>query len=111
VTRLFYQLGWTKGRQQHVHGELKGEGIPTLPRIKKEFMRLARKYDEPATTIGQTGIQAGSTVRLIAPGHAMDGQTGRVLSVRRNRMPVVAFGDRNYRVPRRFLVPITETTN
>src|SRR5262249_23027345 len=45
VTRLFYQLGWTKGRQPHVHGNLAGEGVPTLKRIKKEFIRLAKKYD------------------------------------------------------------------
>ena len=111
VTRLFYQLGWTKGRQPHVHGALAGEGIPTLPRIKKEFMRLARKYDEPATATGRTGLAVGAVVRLIAPGHALDGQTGRVLSVRPNRMPVVAFGDRNYRVARRFLVPVLDATN
>ena len=95
VTRLFYQLGWTKGRQPHIHGELQGEGIPTLPRIKKEFMRLARKYDEPATGTTRGGIQVGATVRLIAPGHALDGQTGRVVVLRQNRMPV-----RSPRVPR-----------
>lgn len=47
ITRLFYQLGWTKGRQPHVHGELKGSGIPTIKAIKKELMRLAKKYDGP----------------------------------------------------------------
>ena len=45
LTRLFYQLGWTKGRQAHVHGDLGGEGIPTIQRGKRELMRLARKYD------------------------------------------------------------------
>ena len=50
-------------------------------------------------------------MRLIAPGNALDGQTGRVVSVRPRRMPVVAFAGRNYRIARRFLVPVTETTN
>lgn len=45
VTRMFYQLGWTKGRQPHAHGNLKGNGIPTLKRVKKEIVRLAKKYD------------------------------------------------------------------
>jgi Putative amidoligase enzyme len=48
LTRLFYQLGWTKGRQDHVHGDLSGLGIPTMLRVKREFMRLARKYDGQA---------------------------------------------------------------
>ena len=45
LTRLFYQLGWTKGRQPHTHGDLSGTGIPSIKRTKKEFVRLARKYD------------------------------------------------------------------
>jgi hypothetical protein len=45
LTRLFYQLGWTKGRQAHTHGDLTGIGLPTMFRVKKELMRLARKYD------------------------------------------------------------------
>jgi hypothetical protein len=45
LTRLFYQLGWTKGRQAHTHGDLTGTGLPTMFRVKKELMRLARKYD------------------------------------------------------------------
>lgn len=45
INRLFYQLGWTKGRQPHTFGDLSGEGIPTMQRTKKEFVRLARKYD------------------------------------------------------------------
>ena len=48
ITRLFYQLGWTKGRQPHCHGNLQGYGIPTLKAIKKELVRLAKKYDGPA---------------------------------------------------------------
>jgi len=45
ITRLFYQLGWTKGRQPHVHGDLSGEGLPAIKTSKKELTRLARKYD------------------------------------------------------------------
>jgi hypothetical protein len=45
VNRLFYQLGWTKGRQPHVHGNLSGENIPSLLRSKKAIMKMAAKYD------------------------------------------------------------------
>jgi hypothetical protein len=45
LTRFFYFLGWTKGRQSHVFGDLTGDGIPTMKRSKRELMRLARKYD------------------------------------------------------------------
>lgn len=45
LTRLFYQIGWTKGRQSHTHGDLSGTGIPSIKRTKKEFVRLAKKYD------------------------------------------------------------------
>lgn len=45
LTRLYYQLGWTKGRQPHTHGDLTGEGLPTVLRTKRELMRLAKKYD------------------------------------------------------------------
>lgn len=48
INRLYYQLGWTKGRQPHTHGDLTGEGLPTMQRTKKELMRLAQKYDAPA---------------------------------------------------------------
>lgn len=48
LTRLFYQLGWTKGRQPHLHGDLNREGLPTLQRGKRELMRLAKKYDGEA---------------------------------------------------------------
>ena len=41
VARLFYQLGWTKGRQPHTHGDLSDAGIPTIDRAKRELMRLA----------------------------------------------------------------------
>lgn len=45
LTRMFYQLGWTKGRQPHTHGNLIGEGLPAIQTSKRELMRLARKYD------------------------------------------------------------------
>jgi Putative amidoligase enzyme len=48
VTRLFYQLGWTKGRQSHTHGDLSGDGLPSMVRVKREFVRLAKKYDAQA---------------------------------------------------------------
>jgi hypothetical protein len=45
LTRLFYGLGWTKGRESHTFGDVTAEGAPTIEEIKKELMRLARKYD------------------------------------------------------------------
>ncbi len=48
LTRLFYQLGWTKGRQPHTHGNLTGERLPSIQKTKKVLMRLARKYDGQA---------------------------------------------------------------
>lgn len=48
LTRLFYQLGWIKGRQKHTHGDLNGERLPTIKQSKRELMRLARQYDAQA---------------------------------------------------------------
>ena len=45
LTRLFYFLGWTKGREDHTFGDIQPEGLPTIEAGKKELMRLARKYD------------------------------------------------------------------
>jgi hypothetical protein len=45
LCRLFYGLGWTKGREDHTFGDIQPEGLPTLDATKKELMRLARKYD------------------------------------------------------------------
>ncbi|MCI0703581.1 MAG: amidoligase family protein [Planctomycetia bacterium] len=113
VTRLFYQLGWTKGRQPYVHGELKGEGIPELPRVKKEIMRLAKKYDTPetATPTARGGITVGSNVRLstTVAGDPLHEQIGQVVAIRRSGH-VVLFGTRRYRVARRFLVLVPTTT-
>jgi hypothetical protein len=110
VTRLFYQLGWTKGRQPHVHGELKGEGIPELRCVKKEIMRLAKKYDTPATATptARNGITIGSNVRFNMPGHSLHDQIGQVVAIRRSGH-IVQFGTRRYRVARRFLVLVPVT--
>jgi hypothetical protein len=45
LTRLFYGLGWTKGREEHTFGDVQAEELPTIEAVKKELMRLARKYD------------------------------------------------------------------
>jgi hypothetical protein len=45
LTRLFYGLGWTKGRESHTFGDIQPEGLPSIEATKKELMRLARKYD------------------------------------------------------------------
>ena len=45
LTRLFYGLGWTKGREDHTYGDIQPEELPSIEATKKELMRLARKYD------------------------------------------------------------------
>lgn len=46
LTRLFYQIGWTKGRTNHVYGNVaRPNGTPDLKTIKRELMRLAKEYD------------------------------------------------------------------
>lgn len=45
VTRVFYKLGWTKGRASKVYGDLTAAGAPDHSEVKKEFVRLAKKYD------------------------------------------------------------------
>lgn len=45
LTRLFYQLGWTRGRAKQVYGEIAGAGVPTIKACKKMMMDMARKYD------------------------------------------------------------------
>jgi hypothetical protein len=45
LCRLFYQLGWTAGRTNHVSGNVQTETSPTIKACKKELMRLAKKYD------------------------------------------------------------------
>jgi hypothetical protein len=46
MTRLFYQIGWTKGRTDHTYGDVPAPGAPSVRQMKKELMRLAKKYDE-----------------------------------------------------------------
>lgn len=46
LTRLFYQLGWIKGRQPYTFGQVSCEGAPSLKTMKRELMRLAKKYDQ-----------------------------------------------------------------
>lgn len=48
LTRLFYQLGWTKGRSNHCFGDVTADGAPDHKTIKKELVRLAKKYDSQA---------------------------------------------------------------
>lgn len=46
MNRLFYRLGWTKGHTANVHGEdLLASSSPTIKGIKKEMVRLAKKYE------------------------------------------------------------------
>lgn len=46
LTRLFYALGWTKGRESFTYGNVEAEGAPSLKACKKELMKLAKKYDQ-----------------------------------------------------------------
>lgn len=45
LNRMFYWLGWTKGREQATFGVIGGEGIPDVKTCKNCLVRLARKYD------------------------------------------------------------------
>lgn len=44
LNRLFYQLGWTKGRTDHTYGDVGPVG-PAWKTIKNELIRLAQAYD------------------------------------------------------------------
>lgn len=44
MARLFYAIGWTKGRVDTVFGNVACDAA-TIEQGKKEFMRLAKKYD------------------------------------------------------------------
>jgi hypothetical protein len=48
MTRLFYFLGWTKGQENYLHGNVTDEAVPAIEEGKKELMRLAKKYDARA---------------------------------------------------------------
>lgn len=47
LTRLYYQLGWTKGRTDYTYGNVIGDASDAsiVNRSKRTLMRLARKYD------------------------------------------------------------------
>lgn len=45
LTRLFYALGWMKGRTDKTFGFVTADGAPDLDSSKRILMRLARKYD------------------------------------------------------------------
>jgi len=45
LCRMFYALGWIKGRESHTYGNLFIDGGPSLKEVKKTLMRLAKKYD------------------------------------------------------------------
>lgn len=51
LTRFFYAMGWTKGRQSHVFGNViepaggDDAARARLRPLKRELMRMARKYD------------------------------------------------------------------
>jgi hypothetical protein len=110
VTRLFYQLGWTKGRQPHVHGDLKGDGIPGLLRVKKEIVRLAKKYDAPpvAPTGRPVRFAIGTRVRFQCDGAQRNGQDAVVVDRRPRRQPIIQFADgRRFRVQLRHLAIVT----
>jgi hypothetical protein len=118
VTRLFYQIGWIRGRTDYIYGALLGDGIPDLVVCKKELMRLAKKYDSrdqaaaaARTVVVRRGrLEVGMTVRLDLPDSPWSGQIGQVVALRRRCQPVVelASGQR-YRVARRFLTPVSVT--
>jgi hypothetical protein len=45
LARLFYALGWTKGREKHTFGWVDAEGAADVKETKKEMVRLAKQYD------------------------------------------------------------------
>lgn len=45
LTRLYYQLGWTRGRRDRAHGNLLDPTLPDLKDSKRALMRAARLYD------------------------------------------------------------------
>lgn len=51
LARLFYQLGWVKGRTSRVYGVVMSDAAPALKIIRKRLMSLAKQYDAQAATI------------------------------------------------------------
>jgi hypothetical protein len=45
INRLFYKLGWTKGRTNYVAGNVTCDGAATVEQVKNKFNELAKKYD------------------------------------------------------------------
>src|SRR5579864_116869 len=45
LNRLFYWMGWTKGRTQYTFGEIEGRQGPKLRTLKNQLVKMARKYD------------------------------------------------------------------
>ena len=45
LTRLFYALGWTKGDQKTVFGNIQPDGLPSLDEAKAIMMKMGKKYD------------------------------------------------------------------
>jgi hypothetical protein len=50
IARLFYGLGWTKGREDHMYGNVEGADLPRIQTSKNELVRLAKQYDTPRPT-------------------------------------------------------------
>jgi hypothetical protein len=99
-------LGWTKGRQPYVHGDLNGATIPSIARIKKEFVRLARKYDSPPATPPRSAstLAIGATVQINTPHFPMlHNFTGVIVALPHRRSPVVDVQGCRYSIARRFL--------
>jgi len=61
LCRFFYAMGWTKGRVDHVFGNLIGEGLPLLQSSKRELTKLARKYD--SDEIAARAARVASVIR------------------------------------------------
>ena|ERR1019366_1624408 len=54
LNRLFYWLGWTKGREKYAFGAI--DGMPKIKTLKNKLVELARKYDgnDNVTTPAET---------------------------------------------------------
>lgn len=47
LNRVMYKIGWIKGqlKDNHVYGNVIGEGLPTIAESRDELIRLADRYD------------------------------------------------------------------
>lgn len=67
LCRLFYTLGWIKGRTKATFGVIDCPAAPSVKSIKREFMRLARKYDgAPTRATRRTRQRAEPTTPPVA---------------------------------------------